>query len=222
MSNDICNNDVKTIFIFTYPYTGHCNPIFGVCRRLMEQNVGKFKLIVYGDEKFRNLFEKCGAEFRTYKTPLGDENFSINVNPMVFLLKALSIANKNAKEIYKDVLEAKPSLVLYDKNVLYPKFMIDYFVQQLKKEKRDLFKIIGYSTTLQMDRDYPNELEIKHVKIINLIKMVPRLLLYLKRKREFIRKHKLKNQSYSFLAHWVAYFLYYNPIFYSPSPFKSH
>jgi hypothetical protein len=204
MSNDICNNDVKTIFIFTYPYTGHCNPIFGVCRRLMEQNVGKFKLTVYGDEKFRNLFEKCGAEFRTYKTPLGDENFSINVNPMAFLLKALSIANKNAKEIYKHVLEAKPSLIMYDKSPLYPKFMIEYFVQQLRKEKRDLFKIMGYSTTLQMDRDYPNEFEIKHVKIKKPTKMLSSTLRYLKRKREFIQKHKLESQSYSIIANWVS------------------
>jgi hypothetical protein len=190
--------------------------MFGVCRRLMEQtNTERLRVIVYGDEKFRNLFEKCGAEFRTYKTPIGTENLPIDVNPMVFLLKALAIASLNAKEIYKDVLDAQPSLVLYDKNVLYPKFMIDYFVQQLRKENKDVFKIIGYSTTLQLDRDYPNELEIKHVKIINPIKMVPRLLLYLKRKWSFIRKHKLKNQSYSFLAHWVAYFsyiiLYYEP-----------
>ena len=48
---------------------------------------------------------------------------------------------------------------------MYPKFMIDYFVQQLRKENKDVFKIIGYSTTLQMDRDYPNEFEIKLVKV---------------------------------------------------------
>ena len=204
MSNDLCKNDVETIFIFTYPYTGHCNPIFGVCRRLMEQNAERLKVIVYGDEKFRNLFEKCGAEFRTYKTPISDENISINVNPMTFLLEAFSIANKNAKEIYKDVLEAKPSLIIYDKSPLFPKFMIEYFVQQLRKEKRDVFKIIGYSTTLQMDRDYPNEFEIKLVKLKIPSKMVLRMIKYLKRKREFIQKHKLKNQSYSILENWVA------------------
>jgi hypothetical protein len=125
---------------------------------------------------------------------------------MVFLLKALAIASLNAKDIYKDVLDATPSLVLYDKNVLYPKFMIDYFVQQLRKEKRDVFKIIGYSTTLQMDRDYPNEFEIKLVKVKMPSKMVLRMIKYLKRKREFIRKHKLKNQSYSILENWVSLF----------------
>jgi len=181
--------------------------MFGVCRRLMEQtNAERLRVIVYGDEKFRNLFEKCGAEFRTYKKPICEENISIDVNPMTFLLEAFSIANKNAKEIYKDVLEAKPSLIIYDKSPMYPKFMIDYFVQQLRKEKRDVFKIIGYSTTLQMDRDYPNEFEIKLVKVKMPSKMILRMIKYLKRKREFIRKHKLKNQSYSILENWVSLF----------------
>ncbi len=207
MSNDKSNNDVKTIFIFTYPYTGHCNPMFGVCRRLMEQtNAERLRVIVYGDEKFRNLFEKCGAEFRTYKKAICEENISIDVNPMTFLLEAFSIANKNAKEIYKDVLEAKPSLIIYDKSPMYPKFMIDYFGQQLRKENKDVFKIIGYSTTLQMDRDYPNDFEIKLVKVKMPSKMILRMIKYLNRKREFIRKHKLKNQSYSILENWVSLF----------------
>ena len=200
MSNEI--DTIRTIFIFTYPFTGHCNPIFGICRRLTQQSTQQVKLVVYGAEKFKRLFEECGAEFRTYKTSVSTENVSTNFNPILLILQGLYVANKNAKEIYRQVLEAKVDLILYDKSALYPKFMIEYFIQKIRQAQIKMFKIIGYSTTLQMDRYYPNEFELKLTNIRIQLRTVPRMIKYLKSKRHFIRKHSLQHQSYSILANF--------------------
>ena len=76
---------VQKIVILTCPYTGHCNPVLAVCHSLTYQNK-HLKIVVYGDEKFRKLFEKAGAIFRAYKSSALDSNMN---NPNLSLIEII-------------------------------------------------------------------------------------------------------------------------------------
>ena len=176
------------IVILTCPYTGHCNPVLAVCHSLTSLNK-HMKIIVYGDEKFQKLFEKAGAIFRAYKSSALDSNMN---NPYLsfveIIVKGIKVADKNVIDLYDDVRNELPDLIMYDKSPLYPKFMIEYFVQEMRRERLKMFKIIGYDTALHMDSDYPNQFERKFMEFNLSMKKLFNLFNYLNMRRVYMKK----------------------------------
>ena len=177
----------QTIVILTCPYTGHCNPVLAVCHSLTSQNK-HLKIIVYGDEKFRKLFENAGTIFRRYKSSALYENMNENLNISDMLVWGTTIADKNVRHLYDDIRNELPDLIMYDKSPLYPKFMIEYFVQEMRRERLKIFKIIGYDTALHMDSDYPNQFERQFVEFNLNMKKLLNLFNYLNMRRVYMKK----------------------------------
>jgi len=178
---------VKKIFIFTCPYTGHCNPIFGVCKRLMAQNK-TLQIAVYGERKFKTLFEKSGASFKSYKSTVLDAKMNANLNFLDMFDGGLRKADKNIDYLYDEVRMGMPDLILYDRSPLYPKFIVEYIASRLRRESLKMFKIVGYDTTIYMDREYPNEYERKYMELNLSLKSLPKLVACLFLKRSYARK----------------------------------
>ena len=150
------------------------------------------KIIVYGDEKFQKLFEKAGAIFRAYKSSALDSNMN---NPYLsfveIIVKGIKVADKNVIDLYDDVRNELPDLIMYDKSPLYPKFMIEYFVQEMRREKLKMFKIVRYDTAINMDQDYPNKFEQKLMELNLNWTFFTNIFVYLYQKRSYMIKVKL-------------------------------
>ena len=178
----------KKIFILTCPYTGHCNPILALCRCLTSQNKS-LDVFVYGDEKFMRLFQNAGAVFRPYRSSALDSNMN---NPYLnfvdICVKGIDVADKNVTHLYEDVRNDLPDIIMYDKSPLYPKFMIEYFVQEMRREKLKMFKIVGYDTAFHMDSEYPNQFERQFVEFNLNLKQLLKLFTYLNGRRSFMKK----------------------------------
>ena len=86
-------------------------------------------------------------------------------------------------DLYDDVRNELPDLIMYDKSPLYPKFMIEYFMQEMKRERLKKCKIFGYDTALHMDSDYPNQFERQFMEFNLSMKKLFRLFNYLNMRR---------------------------------------
>jgi UDP:flavonoid glycosyltransferase YjiC (YdhE family) len=177
----------KTIYILTCPYTGHCNPLLPICYGLTSQN-NYLKIIVYGDEKFKKLFESTGAIFRPYKSSALYENMNDNMNFSDMLVWGTTVADKNVRHLYDEIRKELPDLVLYDKSPLYPKLMIEYFVQEMRRENLKMFKIVRYDTAINMDHDYPNKFEQKLMELNLSWTFFTNIFVYLYQKRSYMIK----------------------------------
>ena len=105
---------MKRVFIYTAPYAGHCNPVFGICKRLLEKNVHT-QISVYGDASFRSLFEKCGCEFREYKHSTVVKAWTNQITGFQVASQGLKIAQKLMVDACADVIRDNPDLIMYDK-----------------------------------------------------------------------------------------------------------
>ena len=191
----------KKIIILTSPYAGHCNPIFGVCSQLNKVETNT-KILVFGDAKFKSLFEKCGAEFRLYPSSSLYDMISPKTDGFDLLVKGVDIANRNATGMCQEILREKPDLILYDKGTCFPKFILEYVMIQYKKHSLSMFKLMGYSTTFQLDNEYPNEHERNAVGLKIGLKHVLTLVTYAKRKRDFNRKYGIQTPVFPFISNW--------------------
>ncbi len=178
---------IKKIFILTCPYTGHCNPIFGICRRLTAQNK-HISICVYGEPRFKNLFESAGAVFRTYASSALEPNMRSDFNFVDMLIWGITVADKNASHLYDDVRREMPDLIIYDTTPLYSKFMLEYIVQELRRENLKLFKTVSYDTAYHMDAEYPNQFERQFLEFNIGLTTLPRLFKYFNLKRSFMKK----------------------------------
>ena len=185
-------DDIKKVFIFTLPYAGHCNPIFGICKELKSKRQD-IKIIVYSDLKFKSLFQNCGVDFRAYKVAITNENWQSRIDGFQIASNGIDNANLIVNDLSNDVMRDKPDLIMYDKGNLCARFSIDYFINEYKKNNLKLFKTVGYSTMLQIDNEYPNKFEFKLLKFNILIFLFHALALVLKRFM-FYFKHKIKDQ----------------------------
>ena len=110
------------------------------------------------------------------------------------LVWGTTIADKNVRHLYNDIRKELPDLVIYDRTPLFPKFMIEYFVQEMRREKLKMFKIVRYDTCLHIDypRDYPNKFEEKILEFNSYTKMFANILVYLYLKRSYMIKVNFK------------------------------
>ena len=83
--------------------------------------------------------------------------------------------------------------------MLYPRFMLDYIMQECRTQKVKPFKIIGYSTMPQIDKEYPNSLEMKQLSF-NFVTFLFFTLVFMVKKVAFYVRNKIRGQSWSMWA----------------------
>lgn len=178
------DNKIKKLIVFTFPYVGHTNPVLGFCKQL-KTNYSHIKTIVYSTTNFKNLIEESGGEFREYPAKFpdtSDETSTVNdLTPIKIGLITIDLANKMAEILCQEVLKEQTDMIMYDKSSLYGKLIIDKILIKYKSKQLKPFKIIGYSTTLQIDREYPNKEERKKLLKFKLIDIFWLLLFMFKK-----------------------------------------
>ncbi len=196
------NETLKKVIIFTYPYVGHTNPILAVCNQLKIENKN-IQIIVYSRKHFKQLIENTGAEFKDYNlnemdTEEEDSNIIKELNIASLVCLSLDWANKLAENLINDVLDIKPDLIMYDQATIFGRLTIDCLLNKFKTIKP--FKIIRYSTTLLLDRYYPDKNESKHFKISNPLKTLFYFLMFIIKLFLFYFKHGIYNKQPTLLS----------------------
>ncbi len=92
--------------------------MFGILKQLKLNN-SSIQLIVYGELKFKNLFETCGAEFRNYETNVNIFKWQNDINGFQIAHNGIKIGQLLMHKIYEEILNDKPDLIIYDKSALY-------------------------------------------------------------------------------------------------------
>ena len=64
------------------------------------------------------------------------------------------------KNIYQEILNEKPHLIIFDRYAYYMKVVLKYILKELEKQNIKAPKIITYDTTFHFTEDFPNSYEI--------------------------------------------------------------
>ena len=170
----------KKVLIFTVPLVGHTNPILAFCKELTtNKNV---KIIAYSQSKFKGLIEDAGAEYRSYDHEfITQAEFNIVKN----LYYQTNFADLVMKSLYREILNEKPHLIIFDDFAYFIKISLKYILKEFKTQNIKPPKIMKYSTTFRWTKDYPNSYEMSlansYAKPSTLKTLFYLLLLMLKR-----------------------------------------
>ncbi|HEX7714512.1 MAG TPA: glycosyltransferase [Bacillota bacterium] len=80
-------NNMQTIIYYSFPVSGHINPVFMTIKKLVDQDI---KVICYSTEQFRKQIEAMGATFADYNKEKEYINLNMNLAPDQMTLLSLS------------------------------------------------------------------------------------------------------------------------------------
>lgn len=141
------------------------NPIACVIDELV--NKRNVKVYFFGNEKYKELIEKTGSEYRQYSyfdmdiLPLNEEKLNLGE----FFRLMMKFAADLLPELYKFCQEEKPDLIFMDHMSLHAKYLRNYLMIQDKKKKLDfsLPKFVDFfSTFATLPGIYPTKEDIKN------------------------------------------------------------
>lgn len=146
------------IFIHSIPASGHINPLTSIVERLV--NTYKCTIIWYATIKFKNIIEKCGAEFKQLKgindngiiieLPLNERAFPFPFDQMA------SLFTTNKDMLLNDVRTLKPQLIIADGGASYSQWTLDIIL----KEEKIIPLVIKFDSSFAIQSGvYPNETE---------------------------------------------------------------
>lgn len=194
------NEHARKVFIFSFPFVGHTNPVLGFCNKLREKNKN-IEIIIYSRPNFKTFIENAGAQFRDYDIEMRSEDESPTIvnelNIFRLALKTVDFANKVAKRLCDDVLRDRPDMILYDKSTVFARLSIDFILNEYKKRNLKPFKLVRYVTTFLMDRHYPNSQEKKLLKLPVIAALIF-LATFMLKKFIFYVKHGVYNRSIAY------------------------
>jgi len=193
------SNKINKVIIFSLPLVGHTNPTLAVCKDLIKKHSNNVKIIFYSRIFFKDLIQEAGAEFRDYNTEIFEhnekENQSNEANIFKFACRSIDLADKIATNLLNVILNEQPDLIIYDKAASFARLTIECAQNEYKKRVNlKPFKLICYSTTFLMDKDYPNANESK-IFYSNLLVVLFYLLMYAFKKILFYFKHGIYNKN---------------------------
>lgn len=189
------NSSVKKIFIVTYPFVGHTNPILAICNDLKNKN---YDITIYSKKNFKELIEKAGARFREYnfefKNRADEPDLAENIQLMRLACLSIDKAAVFSNQLLEDALNEKPDMIMYDKSTIYARLVVEYLLNEYRKRGLKPFKLIRFSTTFVFDREYPNAQEKKLFKM-KILPLVFYLIWFMIKKFLFYFTHGIYNKS---------------------------
>jgi hypothetical protein len=129
----------KKIFIFSFPLTGHSNPMLAMVHQLIKTH--NCKVTIYSVNSFKTQIENLGAEYRMLhgvdyedvKTRLNQSRKAAEIVPTWFDLSH-QLIDENVVRIAREIDADKPDLILYDRASMYAKWAIRLIAEAYNQE----------------------------------------------------------------------------------------
>jgi len=105
---------LKTILYYTFPVSGHVNPILKLLESLSK---GNYRVICYSTNQFKNVIEHTGAIFKDYNEDSECINLNVPPDKMTLLTLSriiLSFIQKMFPKLLKDATEYSPDCIGLD------------------------------------------------------------------------------------------------------------
>jgi UDP:flavonoid glycosyltransferase YjiC (YdhE family) len=140
------------------------NPIACVMEELIQKH--NVKVYFFGNQKYKQLIDKIGAEYKEYSffdmdlVPSNNEKFDIGE----FYRVMMKFASDLLPELFKFCQEERPNLILMDHMSLHTKYLRNFLIIQDKKKKLDfpLPKFVNfYSSFAMLHGIYPTKEDMK-------------------------------------------------------------
>lgn len=128
---------IRKIFVFTPPTTGHVNPMCSLVYELSRRR--DFRVIFYSEETYRECIEASGAQFRPYvhsnkNSPKAFQALQITKKRItigLILNEFLTWSFDQLPRLLHDVRQEQPDLILYDNIFLPIKYLIEVIHKQV-------------------------------------------------------------------------------------------
>jgi MGT family glycosyltransferase len=147
-----------TILIHSIPATGHINPLISIVERLVFTY--NCKIIWYATNKFKDLIEKCGAEFKQLKG-INDNGIivelPVNERAIPFPFdQIVSLFTNNKEMLLDDINNLEPNLIIADGGASYSQWTLDI----IKKQNKIRPLLIKFDSSFALQSGiYPNDNE---------------------------------------------------------------
>ena len=123
----------QKLFIFTFPFVGHTNPVLAFCKELT-QNHKHIEITMYSNTNFQPVIETCDVEFRDYNFKVKIQSDDVNASEKVHLGKmnrvSIDFAYEIAPKLLKDVLRDQPDMIMYDRSCLFARLTVEYILSE--------------------------------------------------------------------------------------------
>lgn len=153
------------ILVLALPAYGHLLPLTSFINELAKEK--DVKIIFYGNEEFRQLIEKTGAEYRNLEFELFNPKQNMNELRHDFPLdqmmtRYMRLADKMMPNMLKVIENEEIDLIIYDFATVYAKWFVQYLEKkyETKEMKRKPPPSVMFSPSFLMtDGVYPSQVE---------------------------------------------------------------
>ena len=150
----------KKILALVMPASGHINMMCCLIKELVTQK--NFHVILYSVEKYRNLVERSGAEYREFKNAEALVDLNSNISIMDVMSDLLNLSKNVLPEMIECCNKEKPDLILSDALSSYGRYLVNHLEKKAKNNKLNykLPKVVlVYPCFAMLENIYPNKEE---------------------------------------------------------------
>ena len=144
------NGNLKKIVVFSYPDTGHVNPLCCILKELVDSC--KAKVICYGNSQIKSIIEKSGAEYKDYSSNPNEFAQSKSLkkpNNIALLTSFISDSYNNIGHFAKLIEVENPDVVIYDEFALYAKLTLLHLKNKHAEDKNfTMPSVIMFKSTI--------------------------------------------------------------------------
>jgi UDP:flavonoid glycosyltransferase YjiC (YdhE family) len=151
----------KKVFVIVTAASGHINPVTGVVKELIDRE--KCDVVFYGLEKYREIIEKSGAEYRPYQNlseQFADVSSASKLKNFYFKIMRMSVIASDLvlPGLIEDVERDRPEMILFDFFAFHAKYLMEILHNKYEKKQSDYKppKFVRISQTFSIKLDvYP-------------------------------------------------------------------
>jgi UDP:flavonoid glycosyltransferase YjiC (YdhE family) len=148
------------VLALVMPASGHINMMCCLIKELVTEK--NFHVILHSVEKYKDLVQKSGAEYRQFKNASAIVDLNTNINIMDVMHDLLDLSKNVLAEMIECCNKEKPDLILSDALSNYGRYLVNHLEKKEKNNKLNykLPKVVlVYPCFAFLEKIYPNKKE---------------------------------------------------------------